>query len=67
MGICEKFGKNVCRVRRANDMTQEGLSSLTGLARLYVGDIETGVRNPSLKTIEKFAVALDVTAGSPLD
>ena len=66
-GHLQKFGKNVSRVRRANDMTQERLSSLAGLARSYVGDIETGASNASLKTIEKFAVALNVTAGSLLD
>ncbi|MFM9745126.1 helix-turn-helix domain-containing protein, partial [Streptomyces brasiliscabiei] len=38
------------------------LDELSGLHQTYISDIERGVRNPSLKTIEKIAKALDVEA-----
>lgn len=41
-------------------MTQEQLAAAASLDRTYIGDAELGKRNPTLRTIEKLASALDV-------
>lgn len=41
-------------------MTQEQLAELAELDRTYIGDAELGKRNPTLRSIEKLAAALNV-------
>jgi DNA-binding XRE family transcriptional regulator len=41
-------------------ISQEELALRAGLHRNYLSDVERGARNPSIKTIEKIAQALDV-------
>jgi len=42
-------------------LTQEELANQSGLQRSYVSDVERGVRNPSLDSIERLAGALQVS------
>ena len=51
------FGREL---RQARDLTQEDLEGLTGLKRSYISDMERGTRNPTLKAVERLAIALDV-------
>lgn len=44
-------------------MTLEALAHEVGLAYSYVGELERGRRNPTLKVVERFA---DVLGMSPL-
>lgn len=55
------FGRAVKRRRRELGISQEELASRADLHRTYVGDIERGVRNPSLVNIHKLAIALQTT------
>ena len=57
------FGANLRALRRARGHSQEGFADLVGLDRTYVGGIERGERNPSLKAILAIARALEVEAG----
>lgn len=41
-------------------MTQENLAELSKLSIQYIGEIERGVRNPSLSSIDKIARALEM-------
>ena len=59
--IQQKFGAKIKSLRLQKNMSQEELSSKTGLHRTYISDIERGVRNVSLKNIEKIAKALSVS------
>jgi len=43
------------------DLSQEGLAERADLHRTYVADIERGVRNLSLKNIDKLAQALEMS------
>ncbi|MFC0633857.1 helix-turn-helix domain-containing protein [Brevundimonas balnearis] len=58
MRLAETFGENVRRVRLQHGLTQEALAVDVGLAVTYVGQIERGLRNPTLDVVERFAEAL---------
>ncbi|MEZ5710099.1 MAG: helix-turn-helix transcriptional regulator [Blastomonas sp.] len=66
--ICVRFGKNVRRIRRAKEQSQEDLADKAGLHRTYISGLERGGgRNPSLKAVEKIAKALGVDPRRLLD
>lgn len=56
----QRFGARVRELRRAKGLTQEDLADASGLDRSYVGSLERGERNVSLRNIEKIAKALGV-------
>jgi transcriptional regulator with XRE-family HTH domain len=60
MNLCRCFGTNVKNVRVAAGHTQEELADLAGVARSYMSDVERGVRNPTLRVVERIADALNV-------
>lgn len=45
-------------IRRMKKMSQLDLSKRTGLNRSYISQVESGVNNPSLKTIVSWSRAL---------
>ncbi|MBJ7402203.1 MAG: helix-turn-helix domain-containing protein [Bradyrhizobium sp.] len=53
-------GRNVRRIRRQRQMTQEKLAFEADLDLTYVGGIERGKRNPSLLAMARIAEALSV-------
>lgn len=59
--IEERFGERVRELRQAKGLSQEELAFKTGVHRTYLGGIERGERNPSLKNISAIAKALGVT------
>lgn len=62
MDLQTRFIKNMVSIRKEKKLSQEKLAELSNLHQTYISDVERGVRNPSLKTIEKIANALDVEA-----
>lgn len=56
----QAFGDAVRQLRTARGMSQELLAEAADLDRTYVGGIERGTRNPSLKNILRLARALGV-------
>jgi transcriptional regulator with XRE-family HTH domain len=54
------FGKRVRQLRLEKGLSQEELAFSAGVHRTYLGGIERGERNPSLKNIAAIAQALDV-------
>lgn len=56
--ISQKFGKIVRKIRLGKKMSQGDIAKRLGVHRSYVSGIERGIRNPSLKVIERFAKAL---------
>lgn len=60
MGLATDFGANV-RVRRlTKGVTLEAFAHDVGLSYSYVGELERGRRNPTLKVVEKIAETLGV-------
>ena len=58
--ILIRFGKNVQRIRKERNISQEKLAEYAGLHRTYIGMIERFERNITLINAEKVAHALGV-------
>lgn len=58
--IKQVLGENIRRKRKEMNISQEKLAELCGLHRTYVGAIERGERNVSLKNIQRIAKALNL-------
>lgn len=58
--ILFKFGRKVQERRRYLGLSQERLAELAGLHRTYIGMIERGEKNITLRNIEKLAKALKI-------
>jgi transcriptional regulator with XRE-family HTH domain len=56
-----RFGYRVRELRKAAGFTQESLADSCGLDRTYIGGIERGERNVSLRNIEVIARALKIS------
>jgi len=54
------FGKNLRRIREANKLSQEALSSKMDTSPSQVGRIERGEINPTVSTLKVIADALKV-------
>lgn len=63
----QKLGHKVRELRKEKGWTQEKLEEHSGLDRTYISDIERGVRNPSIKSLEKIAKALKVKVSDLTD
>jgi transcriptional regulator with XRE-family HTH domain len=61
------FGRRVRAVRQAHGWTLEELAERCGLHWTYVGQVERGKRNVTLRNIVKLAEALGVEPGELLD
>lgn len=59
MGLAIVFGQNVRESRRAKGITLEAFAHDVGLSYSYVGELERGRRNPTLKIVERIASALE--------
>jgi len=59
--IEKQFGKRIRELRLARGLSQEKLAFKSGMHRTYLGSIERGERNPSLKNIAAIAEALGVS------
>lgn len=64
--ILEKFGQKMQKTRQSSGVTQEELAARLGMHRTYIGLIERGERNPTIRTLYKIAKALKVQASELL-
>ncbi|AII58852.1 MAG: transcriptional regulator, XRE family [Dehalococcoides mccartyi] len=58
--IEQRLGERIRVLRKKAEISQEELAFRAGVHRTYLGGIERGERNPSLKNIEAIAKALEV-------
>jgi transcriptional regulator with XRE-family HTH domain len=58
MDIRERVGLNLQRLRRARKLSQEELAHRSDVHQTYLSGVERGVRNPSIKVLERIAKAL---------
>lgn len=59
--IQERFGNRVKELRTAKGWSQERLADECKLHRTYIGGIERGERNVSLRNLNAIAKAFDLT------
>ena len=64
--ILEKFGERLQRVRKEQGISQEQLAAKLSMHRTYIGMIERGERNPTIRTLYKVAKALKVDSSKLL-
>ena len=57
-------GRNLRRYREERGLSQEKFADVVGVHRTYMGGLERGERNLTLKSVEKLAAALRI---HPLD
>lgn len=60
INILIKFGNKIQILRKIKNLSQEELAHICGLHRTYIGMIERGEKNITLKSIEKLSKALDI-------
>jgi transcriptional regulator with XRE-family HTH domain len=54
------MGRNLRAHREAQGISQEAFGTVLGFHRTYVGGLERGERNLTLKNVERIAAILDV-------
>ena len=59
--IEKQFGDRIRELRKERQLSQEELAFKAGVHRTYLGSIERGERNPSLRNISAIAEALEVS------
>jgi len=57
------FGKQLRKLREERKLTQEELADRAGMHFTYIGQIERGLRNPSLINLHKLSKALKIGGG----
>lgn len=60
--ILIKFGKKMQKIRKAKGVSQEELAAKLFMHRNYIGMIERGERNPTIRTLYKVSKALGVNS-----
>lgn len=56
-----KIGEKIRNLRKQKNMSLRELAQITGLSKTTLGDLEKDVKNPSLDTLEKIAVAFEMS------
>lgn len=54
-------GRNIRRLRRQRGLSQEDLAAEIGVHRTYMGGVERGERNLTLRSLERLADRLGVS------
>ena len=64
--LARRFPLVVRQLREERGWSQEELAERADLNRSYVGEIERGIATPSLVTVSKLALGLDLSASTLL-
>lgn len=63
---CALFGKRLAEIRKDKGLAQDKLALKCDMARSFIGEVERGKRNVSLRNICKLAIGLGVTTSELL-
>ncbi|MBY0282516.1 MAG: helix-turn-helix domain-containing protein [Sphingomonas sp.] len=61
MDMRKLVGRNVARLRRERQLTQEEVAARSGFSQQYLSSLERGRRNPTVITLYELALALEVS------
>lgn len=64
--ITKDFGVNLQKIRKKKNISQRKLAIRLDVHPTYISSLERGLRNPSLKVIDKIASALEIKRGQLL-
>lgn len=56
------FGRNLAAVRKQRGLSQEAFAEVVGVHRTYMGGVERGERNLTLRSVERIADKVGVPA-----
>ncbi|MBY9084670.1 helix-turn-helix transcriptional regulator, partial [Paenibacillus sp. HN-1] len=59
--IAEVVGSQIRNLRQERGISQEKLALIAGVNTSYVGQIERGIRSPTIDMLDKIAQALEVS------
>jgi transcriptional regulator with XRE-family HTH domain len=62
-----RIGRNIRRIRRAADLSQEACAEWAGIHKTNISLYETGLRQPKLDSVLRIAGALKVEPGVLLE
>ncbi len=65
--ISVSFGQRVRMLRQSKHLSQEKLAEFSGLHTTYIGQIERGEKSPTLDSIYKISVGLNVNLSKLFD
>ncbi len=54
------FGRNLAALRKQRGLSQEAFADLMGVHRTYMGGVERGERNLTLRSVERLAAKAGV-------
>jgi len=60
MDMRRLVGRNVLRIRKNKNITQEKLAETSGFSQQYISGLEKGQRNPTVVTVYELSLALGV-------
>lgn len=58
--MIKNFGSNIREIRRRQKLTQEQVAELAKINPKYLGEIERGIKNPTVTVAQRLATALGV-------
>ena len=61
MNVNKQLGMRIRYLREQRKMTLEDLSFESNVNKNYLSDLERGNRNPTVKILERIALALDIS------
>jgi len=57
-----RFGRNLRAYRLERGLSQEAFADVLGVHRTYMGGVERGERNLTLRSVERIAARLEIDA-----
>lgn len=60
MNVLTQLGMRIRYLRKSKGLSIEDLALESDINRNYLSDLERGVRNPTVKVLEKLSIALGV-------
>jgi len=59
--VCSRLGRRIRKLRQQRGWTQTYLAVHTGLGRVFISDIETGKKEPCLRSLEILAAGFEMS------
>jgi transcriptional regulator with XRE-family HTH domain len=58
--VCARLGRRIRELRKQREWSQTYLAVHTGLSRTFISDLENGLKEPCLRSLETLADAFDL-------